>query len=77
MKLNSGKDVNDKLMKSAGFHRCPKLDNPTFNNVATSLNPISYWINDIGIRIVTLKKEKIDLPTLIKNIANNAAYQTR
>lgn len=77
MKTNSGKDINDKLMKSFGFYRCPRLDNPSFNNVKNSLHPISYWINDMGIRVTTLKKEKIGLPTLIRDIANNAAYQTR
>ena len=37
---NSGKDVNDKLMKQMGFFHHIRLDDPNFN-----IGNISYWIN--------------------------------
>ena len=77
MKRNSSKDVNDKLMQSAGFYRCPQLDVKSFNDYEKSLHPISYWVNDLGVRVVTLKREKIDLPKLVQLITENVTYQTR
>lgn len=69
----SGKDINDKLMKEAGFVRCPVMDNPKFN----ACGNISYWINSNGIRIVTGKDERINLSRLVELVANNVAYITR
>lgn len=68
----SGKDINDKLMKEAGFRRSAE-DDPSFN----TCGDITYWINDEGIQFITSKKERLTLKNLVKYVANNVAYQTR
>jgi len=66
-------DVNDKLMKEAGFYRDLEWDNVLFN----VCGDISYWVNSSGIKVVTVKKDKIFVNELIKRVADNVAYQTR
>jgi hypothetical protein len=51
----------------------PKYDNASFNVTGS----ISYWINDIGIKVNTSRDTKMNLTTLIARVAHNAAYQTR
>lgn len=69
----SGKDINDALMKQAGFKRHPNMDDPSFN----SCGRITYWTNDNGLNLITNKDEKITLERLIQMVTNQAAYWTR
>lgn len=69
----STKDVNDKLLRSAGFERDPRLDGPKFN----VCGDISYWVNNRGLRIVTSKKVKISMKEFVAAITAQAVYLTK
>ena len=73
MKQKSKKDINDKFLMSLGFFRCPEYD----NSAANANGDISFWINDIGIRLITNKKTKADPKNIVKQIAEYAAYRTK
>jgi hypothetical protein len=68
----SGKDVNDKLMRAAGFVRDPKSDSPSFNTCGR----ITYWIlkGHPFFPIITSKDHKISLPTLIERVISRERY---
>lgn len=69
-KKTSGKDTNDALMRIAGFVRDLEWDSPEFN----ACGNITYWINELGIKIITNKKHKISLEELVNQVAKRAAY---
>ena len=69
----STKDVNDKLLRSAGFERDPRLDGSEFN----ACGNISYWINNRGLRIVTSKKVKMSMKQFVLAIVSQTVYLTK
>lgn len=73
MRKTSGPDRNDKLMKRAGFKRCPHLDAPKFN----VHGDITYWVNEFGIRVVTDKSRALSLRELLTRVMNQSARKTR
>jgi len=64
--MTSGPDRNDKLMKRAGFKRCPRLDHPSWNRCGD----ITYWVNEFGIRAITGKTRAISLRELLTRVMN-------
>lgn len=66
------KDVNDKLMKSAGFKKVLFRDNSNIN-----LDSFIYWDNKKGLRLMTTAGKKITLERLINYAIDQAAYRTR
>lgn len=69
----SGPDKNDKLMASLGFVRDLQWDGPSFNTTGK----ISYWRNSDGLRLITSKKDKANLPELVSCIVRQVRRQTK
>lgn len=67
------KDVNNAMLKKAGFERDLNLDGPKFN----TLGRISYWKNKRGVRVITKRDKKMSLEELVNHIINHSSYLVR
>lgn len=67
------KDINETVLNKMGFKRKSFFDDVE----SDELRLVSRWVNDLGITIITGRREKASLKRLVERIIDSTAIQTR